>query len=156
MPNQFEGNFITTPTKKIAIVVGKFNESVTRNLADGAIRTLKQFGIKDDQIDLVWVPGAFEIAFAAKKLVASGRYAGVMTLGAVIKGETDHYDLICQSTTSAIMNLNAQGTIPVTFGILTTDTIEQAMQRAGLKVSNEGSMTAQSLLEMISLNEQLG
>lgn len=156
MPNQFEGNFITTPTKKIAIVVGKFNESVTRNLADGAIRTLKQFGIKDDQIDLVWMPGAFEIAFAAKKLVASGRYAGVMTLGAVIKGETDHYDLICQSTTSAIMNLNAQGTIPVTFGILTTDTIEQAMQRAGLKVGNEGSMTAQSLLEMISLNEQLG
>ena len=131
MPNQFEGNFTTTPTKKIAIVVGKFNESVTRNLADGAIRTLKQFGIKDDQIDLVWVPGAFEIAFAAKKLVESGNYAGVMTLGAVIKGETDHYDLICQSTTSAIMNLNAQGTIPVTFGILTTDTIEQAMQRAG-------------------------
>lgn len=156
MPNQFEGNFTTTPTKKIAIVVGKFNESVTRNLADGAIRTLKQFGIKDDQIDLVWVPGAFEIAFAAKKLVESGNYAGVMTLGAVIKGETDHYDLICQSTTSAIMNLNAQGTIPVTFGILTTDTIEQAMQRAGLKVDNEGSMTAQSLLEMISLNEQLG
>lgn len=152
MPNQFEGNFTTTPTKKIAIVVGKFNESVTRNLADGAIRTLKQFGIKDDQIDLVWVPGAF----AAKKLVESGNYAGVMTLGAVIKGETDHYDLICQSTTSAIMNLNAQGTIPVTFGILTTDTIEQAMQRAGLKVGNEGSMTAQSLLEMISLNEQLG
>ena len=115
MPNQFEGNFTTTPTKKIAIVVGKFNESVTRNLADGAIRTLKQFGIKDDQIDLVWVPGAFEIAFAAKKLVESGNYAGVMT-----------------------------------------DTIEQAMQRAGLKVGNEGSMTAQSLLEMISLNEQLG
>lgn len=156
MPNQFEGNFTITPTKKIAIVVGKFNESVTRNLADGAVRTLKQFGINDDQIDLVWVPGAFEIAFAVKKLVASGNYAGVMTLGAVIKGETDHYDLICQSTTSAIMNLNAQGTIPVTFGILTTDTIEQAMQRAGLKVSNEGSMTAQSLLEMISLNEQLG
>ena len=140
MPNQFEGNFTITPTKKIAIVVGKFNESVTRNLADGAVRTLKQFGINDDQIDLVWVPGAFEIAFAVKKLVASGNYAGVMTLGAVIKGETDHYDLICQSTTSAIMNLNAQGTIPVTFGILTTDTIEQAMQRAGLKVGNEGSM----------------
>ncbi|MBE4710151.1 6,7-dimethyl-8-ribityllumazine synthase [Limosilactobacillus fermentum] len=155
MPNQFEGNFTITPTKKIAIVVGKFNESVTRNLADGAVRTLKQFGINDDQIDLVWVPGAFEIAFAVKNLVASGNYAGVMTLGAVIKGETDHYDLICQST-SAIMNLNAQGTIPVTFGILTTDTIEQAMQRAGLKVGNEGSMTAQSLLEMISLNEQLG
>lgn len=156
MPNQFEGNFTITPTKKIAIVVGKFNESVTRNLADGAVRTLKQFGINDDQIDLVWVPGAFEIAFAVKNLVASGNYAGVMTLGAVIKGETDHYDLICQSTTSAIMNLNAQGTIPVTFGILTTDTIEQAMQRAGLKVGNEGSMTAQLLLEMISLNEQLG
>lgn len=155
MPNQLEGNYTAVINKKIAIVVGKFNETVTKNLADGAVHTLKQFGLSDDQIDIIWVPGAFEIAYAAKKLVDKDKYNGILTLGAVIKGDTDHYDLICQTTTSAIMNLNAQGKIPVLFGILTTDTIDQAMQRAGLKAGNEGAMTAQSLLEMISLTDQL-
>lgn len=117
--------------------------------------TLEKFGVPTDQINVYHVPGAFEIPFISQRLLATGQFDGIMTLGAVIKGETDHYDLICQNVASGIMNLNAQGKIPVTFGILTTDDIEQAMQRAGLKMGNEGASTAQSLLEMISLSRQI-
>ena len=131
----------------IAIVVADFNESVTSKLVNGAIVTLKKLGVNNEYITVVHVPGAFEIPFTVKKLLATEKYDGIMTLGAVIKGETDHYDLICQNVASGIMSLNLQGTIPVTFGILTTDNIEQAMQRAGLKMGNEGSSTAQSLQE---------
>ncbi len=139
----------------IAIVVGNFNESVTGKLVNGAIATFHKLGIADDHLTVVHVPGAFEIPFAVKKLLTTDRYDGIMTLGAVIKGDTDHYDLICQGVTNGIMQLNLQGKVPVTFGILTTDNIEQAMQRAGLKMGNEGSSTAQSLLEMISINHQI-
>lgn len=152
--NEFAGKFNQSDVT-IAIVVGDFNQSVTKNLADGAVATLRKFGVADKKIDLFHVPGAFEIPFTAKKLMATGKYDGIMTLGAVIKGDTDHYDLICQNVTNGIMQLNLKGKIPVTFGILTTDNIEQAMQRAGLKMGNEGSSTAQSLLEMISLNKQI-
>lgn len=140
---------------KIAVVVADFNETVTRQLKDGAVNTLTKFGLISGQINVYHVPGAFEIPFVVKRLLASGKFDGIMTLGAVIKGDTDHYDLICQNVTSAIMQLNLQGEVPVTFGLLTTDNIEQAMQRAGLKMGNEGASTAQSLLEMISLNRQL-
>lgn len=151
---EYTGNFTNTHGK-IAIVVAKFNEIVTKNLVRGAKETLHQFGIQDDEIDVIWVPGAFEIGFTAQKLINSDKYAGIMTLGAVIKGETDHYAMIIQNVTNAIMQMNLQAKIPVTFGILTTENIEQALQGAGLKAGNEGSSTAQSLLEMISLNEQL-
>lgn len=139
----------------IAIVVADFNESVTSKLVNGAVVTLKKLGVNNEYITVVHVPGAFEIPFTVKKLLATEKYDGIMTLGAVIKGETDHYDLICQNVASGIMSLNLQGAIPVTFGILTTDNIEQAMQRAGLKMGNEGSSTAQSLIEMISINRQI-
>lgn len=139
----------------IAIVVADFNESVTSKLVNGAVVTLKKLGVNNEYITVVHVPGAFEIPFTVKKLLATEKYDGIMTLGAVIKGETDHYDLICQNVASGIMSLNLQGTIPVTFGILNTDNIEQAMQRAGLKMGNEGSSTAQSLIEMISINRQI-
>lgn len=139
----------------IAIVVADFNDTVTRQLKEGAINTLLKFGLAFDQINVYHVPGAFEIPFTVKKLLANNKFDGIMTLGAVIKGETDHYDLICQNVTSAIMQLNLQGKIPITFGLLTTDNVEQAMQRAGLKMGNEGASTAQSLLETISLNRQV-
>ncbi|RRG00925.1 MAG: 6,7-dimethyl-8-ribityllumazine synthase [Lactobacillus sp.] len=139
----------------IAIVVADFNDTVTRQLKEGAINTLLKFGLACDQINVYHVPGAFEIPFTVKKLLANNKFDGIMTLGAVIKGETDHYDLICQNVTSAIMQLNLQGKIPITFGLLTTDNAEQAMQRAGLKMGNEGASTAQSLLETISLNRQV-
>ena len=150
----YEGNFENNDVK-IAIVASKVNEIVTHHLVDGALATLKQFGINENNIDVYWVPGAFEIGFTAKKIMLSGKYDGIMTLGAVIKGETDHYSMIIQNVTNAIMQINLEAEIPVTFGILTTDDIEQALQRAGLKAGNEGSSTAQSLLEMISLNKMM-
>lgn len=149
-----QGNF-TNVHGKVAIVVSKFNEIVTKHLVDGAVSTLTQFGIKEEDIDIYWVPGAFELGFTAKKVLNSDKYDGIMTLGAVIKGETDHYSMIINNVTSAIMQLNLEAKVPVTFGMLTTDNIEQALQRSGLKAGNEGSSTAQSLLEMISLNQQL-
>ena len=150
----YEGNFENNDVK-IAIVASKFNEIVTHHLVDGALATLKQFGINENNIDVYWVPGAFEIGFTAKKIMLSGKYDGIMTLGAVIKGETDHYSMMIQNVTNAIMQINLEAEIPVTFGILTTDDIEEALQRAGLKAGNEGSSTAQSLLEMISLNKMM-
>ena len=147
---EYRGNF-TNVHGKIAIVVAKFNQLVTKNLVSGAQETLYQFGIRDEDID----PGAFEIGFTAQKLLNSNQYAGIMSLGAVIKGETDHYNMIIQNITSALMPMNLEAKIPITFGILTTDNIDQALQRSGLKVGNEGYSTAQSLLEMISLNDQL-
>lgn len=152
--NEISGKF-NQQDLKIAVVVADFNSTVTSQLKDGAVSTLVKFGVNEDQINVYHVPGAFEIPFATKKLLATGKYDGIMTLGAVIKGETDHYDLICQNVTNGIMQLNLQGEVPVTFGILTTDNIEQAMQRAGLKMGNEGASTAQSLLEMISLSKQI-
>lgn len=152
--NEISGKF-DQHDMKIAVVVADFNDTVTRQLKDGAVNTLIKFGLSSDQINVYHVPGAFEIPFTVKRLLASGKFDGIMTLGAVIKGDTDHYDLICQNVTSAIMLLNLQGEVPVTFGLLTTDNIEQAMQRAGLKMGNEGASTVQSLLEMVSLNRQL-
>lgn len=138
---------------KIGIVVADFNETVTKQLVNGAVSMLAKFGVED--INVYHVPGAFEIPFIVKQLVAKEKLDGIMTLGAVIKGETDHYDLICQNVTNGIMHLNLNSKIPITFGILTTDNIEQAMQRAGLKAGNEGASTAQSLFEMISVNKQI-
>ncbi|EFG56246.1 6,7-dimethyl-8-ribityllumazine synthase [Lactobacillus amylolyticus] len=149
---RYEGNFQNS-NARIAIVASKFNEIVTHHLVHGALATLKQFGISEENIDVYWVPGSFEIGFAGKKILNSNKYDGIMTLGAVIKGETDHYSMIIQNVTNAIMQMNLEAEIPVTFGILTTENIEQALQRSGLKVGNEGSSTAQSLLEMISLNK---
>lgn len=139
-----QGQFKKTDFK-VAIVVSRFNELVTKALVDGAVATLTQFGLNADNIDVYWMPGAFEIGYLSKKLVDSGKYDGLMTLGAVIRGETDHYQMIINAVTNATMTLNLEGKIPVTFGILTTDNIDQALQRSGLKVGNEGSATAQSL-----------
>ena len=152
--NIYEGNFKNN-NYHIAIVASKFNEIVTHHLVDGAIASLKQFGVLEDQIDIYWVPGAFEIGFTANKLLNSNNYDGIMTLGAVIKGETDHYSMIIQNVTNAIMQMNLKAEVAITFGNLSTKNIDQALQRSGLKAGNEGSSTAQSLLEMISLNKQI-
>lgn len=146
---EFTGKF-NVQSAEIGIVVADFNETVTKQLVQGATEMLAKFGLEN--VDVYHVPGAFEIP---KQLLAKKEYDGILTLGAVIKGETDHYDLICQNVASGVMNLNLKSNIPITFGILTTDNIEQAMQRAGLKAGNEGAITAQSLLEMISLNRQI-
>ena len=149
---EFTGKF-NVQSAEIGIVVADFNETVTKQLVQGATEMLAKFDLEN--VDVYHVPGAFEIPFMTKQLLAKKEYDGTLTLGAVIKGETDHYDLICQNVASGVMNLNLTSNIPITFGILTTDNIEQAMQRAGLKAGNEGAITAQSLLEMISLNRQI-
>lgn len=149
---EFTGKF-NVQRAKIGIVVADFNETVTKQLLQGATEMLAKFDLEN--VDVYHVPGAFEIPFMTKQLLTKKEYDGILTLGAVIKGETDHYDLICQNVASGVMNLNLTSNIPITFGILTTDNIEQAMQRAGLKAGNEGAITAQSLLEMISLNRQI-
>lgn len=149
---EFTGKF-NVQSAKIGIVVADFNETVTKQLVQGATEMLAKFVLEN--VDVYHVPGAFEIPFMTKQLLAKKEYDGILTLGAVIKGETDHYDLICQNAAGGVMNLNLTSNIPITFGILTTDNIEQAMQRAGLKAGNEGAITAQSLLEMISLNRQI-
>ena len=149
---EFTGKF-NVQSAKIGIVVADFNDTVTKQLVQGATEMLAKFDLEN--VDVYHVPGAFEIPFMTKQLLIKKEYDGILTLGAVIKGETDHYDLICQNVTSGVMNLNLTSNIPITFGILTTDNIEQAMQRAGLKAGNEGAITAQSLLEMISLNRQI-
>lgn len=151
---EYTGNFTNTHGE-IAIVVAKFNEIVTKNLVRGAKETLHQFGIQDDEIDVIWVPGAFEIGFTAQKLINSDKYAGIMTLGAVIKGETDHYAMIIQNVTNAIMQMNLQAKIPVTFGILTTENIEQAVERAGTKAGNKGADAAISAIEMANLLKEI-
>lgn len=149
---EFTGKF-NVQSAKIGIVVADFNETVTKQLVQGATEMLAKFDLEN--VDVYHVPGAFEIPFMTKQLLAKKEYDGILALGAVIKGETDHYDLICQNVAGGVMNLNLTSNIPITFGILTTDNIEQAMQRAGLKAGNEGAITAQSLLEMISLNRQI-
>ena len=149
---EFTGKF-NVQSAKFGIVVADFNETVTKQLVQGATEMLAKFDLEN--VDVYHVPGAFEIPFMTKQLLAKKEYDGILTLGAVIKGETDHYDLICQNVAGGVMNLNLTSNIPITFGILTTDNIEQAMQRAGLKAGNEGAITAQSLLEMISLNRQI-
>ncbi len=149
---EFTGKF-NVQSAKIGIVVANFKETVTKQLVQGATEMLAKFDLEN--VDVYHVPGAFEIPFMMKQLLAKKKYDGILTLGAIIKGETDHYDLICQNVASGVMNLNLTSNIPITFGILTTDNIEQAMQRAGLKAGNEGAITAQSLLEMISLNRQI-
>ena len=149
---EFTGKF-NVQSAEIGIVVADFNETVTKQLVQGATEMLAKFNLEN--VDVYHVPGAFEIPFMTKQLLAKKEYDGILALGAVIKGETDHYDLICQNVASGVMNLNLTRIIPITFGIITTDNIEQAMQRAGLKAGNEGAITAQSLLEMISLNRQI-
>ena len=122
-----QGDF-TNVHGKVAIVVSRFNEIVTQHLVDGAVTTLMQFGIQKEDIDVYWVPGAFELGYTAKKILDSNHYDGIMSLGAVIKGETDHYAMIINQVTSAIMQLDLTGKIPVTFGVLTTEAIDQALQ----------------------------
>ncbi|MGT2924440.1 6,7-dimethyl-8-ribityllumazine synthase [Streptococcus caviae] len=151
----FEGQFHSTKEKKIAIVVARFNEFITAKLLAGAKDNLERHGIAKEAIDVYWVPGAFEIPYLAKKLLDCRQYDGILTLGCVIRGGTSHYELVCNEVAKGIGQLNLQGDIPLIFGVLTTEDIEQAIERAGTKTGNKGYETAQSLLEMMSLADQI-
>ena len=151
-----EGN-IAAPEARVAIVVARFNSFINENLVDGALDVLKRQGlVPDDQITLVRVPGAVEIPLAVKKLAKSGKVDAVVALGCVIRGDTYHFELVANENSKGMAQVMLEYEIPVAFGVLTTDTVEQAIQRAGTKAGNKGAEAALSALEMINVLKNLG
>jgi 6,7-dimethyl-8-ribityllumazine synthase len=151
----FEGDF-STPSGRFAIVVARFNETITASLLSGCRDTLSRHGVPDERIDVAHVPGSFEIPLVAKTLAGSGRYAAVICLGCVIRGETGHYDHVAGQAASGLLQASLSTGVPVIFGVLTTETVEQALNRAGLKGGNKGAEAALSAIEMINLIKRLG
>jgi len=146
---------VTAGKGSYAIVVSRFNEFITAKLLSGAIDCLRRHGATDEQISVVWVPGACEIVIAAKKLAKSGKYVAVICLGAVIRGQTCHYDYICQQVARGIGQINYDTALPTVFGVLTCDTLEQAVERAGTKMGNAGADAALAAMETTNVIEQI-
>lgn len=140
---------------KYAIVVSRYNEFVTGKLLGGTIDCLQRHGATDEQIQVVWVPGACEITIVAKKLAAGGQYAAVLCLGAVIRGQTGHYDAVCQQVVRGVGQINYDTGVPTVFGVLTCETLEQAIERAGMKMGNAGAAAAMTAMEMVHVMKQL-
>lgn len=141
--------------KKFGIVVSRFNEFITSKLIDGALDALTRHGAKDDAIEIAWVPGAFEIPAVAQKMAGSGTYDAVICLGCVIRGNTPHFDYVAAEVSKGVASVGLKSAVPVIFGVLTTDSIEQAIERAGTKAGNKGSDAAMSAIEMVSLYGQI-
>jgi 6,7-dimethyl-8-ribityllumazine synthase len=154
MIEEIEGH-LTAVKGNFAIVVSRFNEFITHKLLDGAVDCLQRHGIDERRITVVWVPGACEIVIAAKKAAKSGKYAAVICLGAVIRGQTCHYDYVCQQVSRGIGQINYDTGVPAAFGVLTCDTIEQAIDRAGTKGGNAGADAAMSAIEMVDLIDRI-
>ena len=152
--NVLEGK-LTARGMKIGIVVARFNEFITSKLLSGCVDCLLRHEAADEDITVAWVPGAFEIPLAAQKMAESGRYDAVICLGAVIRGETDHYEHVASEVTKGVAQVSLKANIPVLYGILTTDTVEQALNRAGLKAGNKGFECAMDALELASLYKKL-
>ena len=154
MTYTFEGNLVGEGLK-IGIVVGRFNDLITMRLLDGAKDALKRHGVKEEDVSLAFVPGAFELPLVAKKMTMSQKYDAVITLGAVIRGATPHFDYVCNEAAKGIAQASYQSEVPVIFGVLTTETIEQAIERAGTKAGNKGWEAATSAIEMANLLKQV-
>jgi 6,7-dimethyl-8-ribityllumazine synthase len=152
--NIIEGKLIAEG-QKIAIVAGRFNEIITNKLLGGAVDAFKRHGGDEKDIDLAWVPGAFEIPLVAKKLAESKKYDAVVCLGAVIRGATPHFDMVANETTKGIAAAGLQTGVPIIFGVLTTDNIEQAVERAGSKAGNKGFEAVTTAIEMENLMKQI-
>lgn len=146
---------LTTNGEKFCIIIARFNEFIGSKLLSGAIDELRRHGVDENNIDVVWVPGAFEIPIIAKKCAQSGKYNAIITLGAVIKGSTSHYDYVCAEVSKGVAQTGLETGVPVIFGVLTTDNIEQAIERAGTKAGNKGSDAAKSAIEMANLLKQI-
>ena len=151
----FEGKLVSKEIK-IGIVVARFNEFITAKLLSGAMDGLVRHEVKEEDIDVAWVPGAFEIPLIASKMAGSGRYDAVICLGAVIRGSTTHYDYVCNEVSKGIAAVAMQSGIPVMFGVLTTENIEQAIERAGSKAGNKGYECALGAIEMVNLIREIG
>lgn len=148
----YEGTLVAQDIK-VGIVAARFNEFIVSKLIQGAEDGLKRHGVMEDQMELAWVPGAFEIPFIANKMVKSGKYDAVICLGAVIRGATSHYDYVCNEVAKGIAQVSLQADIPVMFGVLTTENIEQAIERAGTKAGNKGYDCAMAAIEMVNLSK---
>lgn len=155
MANILEGN-ITAKGAKFGIVVSRFNEFITTKLLGGALDTLHRHEAKESDIDVAWVPGAFEIPLAAKKMAESGKYDAIICLGAVIRGATSHYDYVCNEVSKGAAQVGLQSGVPVIFGVVTTENIEQAIERAGTKAGNKGVDGAMAAMEMVNLLKKIG
>ncbi len=140
---------------KVGIVVARFNEFICSRLLGGAYDALKRHGVADDDITTAWVPGSFEIPLIAQKMAESGKYNAVICLGAVIRGATSHYDLVCNEAAKGIAQASLKTGVPVLFGVITTENIEQAIERAGTKAGNKGFDVATSAIEMVNLIKEL-
>ncbi|MBE6857524.1 MAG: 6,7-dimethyl-8-ribityllumazine synthase [Ruminococcus sp.] len=150
----YEGK-MTSKDMKIGIVVARFNEFITSKLLGGAIDALTRHDVSEDSIDVAWVPGAFEIPLIAQKMAKSGKYDAVIALGAVIRGSTTHYDYVCSEVSKGIANVSMNSDIPVMFGVVTTENIEQAIERAGTKAGNKGYDCALGAIEMVNLIREI-
>lgn len=148
--NILEGNLVAQGIR-VGIVVARFNEFITSKLLDGALDGLKRHAVIDEDVDVAWVPGAFEIPLIASRMAARGKYDAIICLGAVIRGSTSHYDCVCNEVSKGVAQVALQSKIPVLFGVLTTENIEQAIERAGAKAGNKGFDCAAGAIEMVNL-----
>lgn len=153
MANKFQGNLVASKNDKFAIVVSRFNEFIGSKLLDGALDTLTRHGAEDSNIDVFYVPGAFEIPLICQKIAKN--YSAIITLGAVIKGNTPHFDYISAELSKGIASVSLNSGTPVIFGVLTTDNIEQAIERAGTKAGNKGADAAKTAIETVNLLKNL-
>ncbi|SHI02587.1 6,7-dimethyl-8-ribityllumazine synthase [Sporobacter termitidis DSM 10068] len=151
----YEGKLVSENIK-VGIVAARFNEFIVSKLLSGALDALRRHDVKDDDIEVAWVPGAFEIPLIASKMAHSGKYDAVICLGAVIRGSTSHYELVCSEVSKGIANVALKSDIPVMFGVVTTESIEQAIERAGTKAGNKGFDAALGAVEMVNLIRELG
>ena len=150
-----EGKLVSENGIKVGIVAARFNEFITSKLLGGALDGLKRHNVNENDIDVAWVPGAFEIPLIAKKMANSGKYDAVICLGAVIRGSTSHYDYVCNEVSKGIATVSMNSDIPVMFGVVTTENIEQAIERAGTKAGNKGYDCALGAIEMVNLIREM-
>lgn len=150
----FEGN-VVSENIRVGIVAARFNEFIVSKLVGGALDGLKRHGVQEKDVDVAWVPGAFEIPLIAKKMAGSGKYDAVICVGAVIRGSTTHYDYVCSEVSKGIANVSLSSDIPVMFGVITTENIEQAIERAGSKAGNKGYECALGAIEMVNLIREI-
>jgi 6,7-dimethyl-8-ribityllumazine synthase len=153
--NIIEGDFAPLQDARFALVAARFNSFVVQNLINGAVDALHRHGVPETNIDLIWTPGSFELPLAAQRLAASERYDGIVALGAIIRGGTPHFEYVASECVKGLAGVSLEYDLPVGFGVLTVDTIEQAIERAGTKAGNKGAEAAMAVLEMVSLLRRL-
>lgn len=154
--NTIEGKVVAQQGMKVCLIAARFNSFIVQKLVDGAVDGLVRHGVDESNVTLAWVPGAFEIPVAAKKAASSGKYDAVICLGAVIRGSTTHYEMVCAESAKGVAQVGLETGLPVLYGIITTENIEQAIERAGSKAGNKGYDCALSAIEMVNMLTELG